>query len=51
MQNRECVAFERTRDTEQRIRASRVNACEARVHPSLFAFVLAAYAYGCAFAR
>ena len=30
---------------------SRGRACESRVHPALFAFAFAAYAYGCAFAR
>ena len=25
--------------------------CESRVHPALFAFAFASYAYGCAFAR
>ena len=32
MQNRECIVFERTRDTDQRI-TSRVRVCESRAHP------------------
>ena len=36
---------------ENKESTSSVHACASRVHPALFAFAFAAYAYGCAFTR
>ena len=34
---------------QNRESTSRVHACESRVHPALFTFEFASYAYGCSF--